>query len=123
MAKVKYTPDVRGLRDAGRSSAVQAVAVAAAEKMASWARADDPDGGYAAGPATVMAGWQNEARAGAHVVETAQGMGGVRRTLARAAAQFGTSDPNRRVKYTTRSGKTISATQAQVDHWTRGRRS
>lgn len=85
MAKVNYKPDARGLRELGQSSGVADAAMQGARSVAAFARSDDPRGVYDAAPATVSAGWQNEPRRGARVVETQMGAGARRRTLARGA--------------------------------------
>lgn len=87
MATVKYTPDPAGLREIARSSGVQGAAVAGARAIAAAASADDPSGAYEAQAATVVAGWNNEQRAGARAVETKRGAGARRRSLARASRE------------------------------------
>ena len=87
MAKVNYKPDPRGLRELGRSSGVGEAAMAGARAVAAFARADNPSGAYDVTPATVTAGWRNEERRGARVVETVMKAGARKRTLARAAGQ------------------------------------
>lgn len=53
----------------------------------------------------------------AHLVEARTG------NLAAALSAIGMGDPlKRRVWYTTKDGRRIRATQAQVNNWTRGRR-
>lgn len=85
MARVKYTPNRGGMRELARSAGVQGAAVSAARAVAAEASRIDPGGGYEARPATVTAGWDNESRAGAEVVETQRGNGARTRALARAA--------------------------------------
>jgi len=119
--KVRYEPDRNGLREVAREPWIQAVALEGAAKIAAWARQDDPRGGYDTGSATVTAGWDNERRAGAQVAETKRGDGANLRTLMRAPAAVGFEDPGRKMRYTTKDGRTIYATQAQIDNWTRGR--
>lgn len=118
MARTKYTPERGWTRDVARM--VHADVMDAAGTVQAFAEADDPTGRYTTRTATVHAGWQNEARPGAIVEEVERSWrGAAQRTLARAAEG---SDPNRRVRYTTRAGRERWATQAQVDNWTRGRR-
>ena len=85
MAKVNYKPDPRGLRELGRSSGVGEAAMDGARAVAAFARVDNPSGAYDVTPATVTAGWRNEQRAGARVVETVMKAGARRRALSRAA--------------------------------------
>lgn len=87
MGNVRYTPDKRGLRELGQSPGVRDAALEAAARVANWARQDDPRGAYEVTPANVTAGWDNEIRAGASVMEMQRGAGGRKRTLARAARE------------------------------------
>ncbi|SDK79222.1 hypothetical protein [Arthrobacter sp. ok362] len=64
-----YLADDSGLRELGTSSAVGAVTLAAAQRLAANA-ASVGHGEYEAAPATVTAGWANERRAGAVVRES-----------------------------------------------------
>lgn len=81
-----YTPIDAGLKELGRSPAVGRAAVAAAQQLAAEANKSDPSGKYEAVPKTVIAGWNNEQRAGAAVRETELSWRGRReRTLARVA--------------------------------------
>lgn len=59
-----YLADDAGLRELGTSAAVGAVTLAAAQRIAGNAEAVGR-GTYEAAPATVLAGWNNERRAGA----------------------------------------------------------
>lgn len=82
----KYKSVAVGLKAIGKSSALQAVAVSAAQDLAAEANRRDPSGRYESGPKTVIAGWSNEHRAGAVVREGTPSWKGRRdRTLARVA--------------------------------------
>ncbi len=81
----KYEPDRNGMRELSRLAGVQGVALEAGRAVADAARALDPRGGYEVRAATVTAGWQNEHRAGAEVVETDRAKGAHVRALARAS--------------------------------------
>jgi hypothetical protein len=64
-----YLADDSGLKDLGTSSAIGDATLAAAQRLAGNAQAVGR-GEYEASPATVMAGWANERRAGAVVRES-----------------------------------------------------
>lgn len=64
-----YQGDDAGLRELGSSSAVGDATLAAARRLAGNAQAVGR-GEYEAAPTTVVAGWQNEHRAGAVVRES-----------------------------------------------------
>lgn len=64
-----YKADDGGLKDLGTSSATGAATLAAAQRLAGNAQAVGR-GEYTAEPATVLAGWANERRAGAVVRES-----------------------------------------------------
>lgn len=83
---IRYKPDDSGFREIGSSKELGSACVDAARGVASIANGDDPAGRYEVHPATVPAGWKNELRAGARVVQTQDSRRGVeRRTLTRAA--------------------------------------
>lgn len=87
--RTKYTAEVRGLREIARSAAMSQVSMDGARRIADRARSDNPRGQYSVTPTTVTAGWRNEARAGAQVVEDKPGNGPGRRSLARAVQEAG----------------------------------
>ena len=64
-----YRADDSGLREFGTSAAVGEATLAAGQRLAGNAEAVGR-GEYSAQPATVLAGWANERRAGAIVRET-----------------------------------------------------
>jgi len=64
-----YLADDSGLKDLGTSSAVGEATLAAAQRLAGNAQAVGR-GEYEAAPANVVAGWNNERRAGAVVRES-----------------------------------------------------
>lgn len=139
----KYRMDPRGIAALSQTAAIQDVALAAAEKIAQSAREIEgagpvtasysgggklsgggAGGSYSVYPAVVPAGRRNELRGGARVVDTSGGYRGARtRALINAIAANTTGGPGQKIRYTTKSGKTIWATEAQVRNWTRGRRS
>lgn len=85
MAKVTYKPDPRGLAELGRSSGMTRAAMEGARAVQRSAQAINPSGSYETSPAAVTAGWRNEQRSGARVVETVMKAGARRRALSRAA--------------------------------------
>lgn len=65
---ITYRTDTAGLRELGRSEVIGRAALSVARDMAVRANAEG-HGTYKARPRTVTAGWENEDRAGAEVVE------------------------------------------------------
>lgn len=63
-----YVPDPRGLAEIGGSAKLGDLCVEAAEAGAAYARSVAPAGSFRAERRTVTAGWRNESRAGAAIV-------------------------------------------------------
>lgn len=63
-----YTPDPSGLAQIGNSAGLQAACEAAAEAGAAYARSAAPQGEWSVEPRVVDAGWHNDARRGAALV-------------------------------------------------------
>lgn len=80
-----YQPDRLGFRALGRSPQVADATLTGARRIATDARAANPEGEYVTGSRVVPSGWNNELRAGAYVRETVPGRGPRDRVLARAA--------------------------------------
>ena len=81
---VKYEVEDDGLRELGRSAAMQQQTLDGARRIAETAQRDNPRGSYSVAPRTVVSGWAHERRAGAEVIEETPGDGPQRRSLARA---------------------------------------
>lgn len=69
MAAVSYTPDPRGLRELAVSPGLQAAVLAAAERGAQFCRSQDPAGRYVVEAERVTAGFNDETRAGAAIID------------------------------------------------------
>ena len=69
MTVLSYTPDPRGLRELATSPGLQAAVLAAGERGAEFCRSADPVGRYVVEAERVTAGYNDETRAGAAVID------------------------------------------------------
>lgn len=77
----KYFADPSGLRAIAQSQKMSAACLEIAQRGAALGRTYDPKGAYTAEPRGVRAGWNNEMRSGAAVVQTKAGPNAIRRMV------------------------------------------
>ena len=80
-SKGKYMADSRGLAAIGRSQAMTDACMVPALRGAALGRQYDPKGQYRAEPRGVRAGWNNEFRNGAAVVQVKAGHNAIQRMV------------------------------------------
>lgn len=80
-SKGKYRADPAGLREIGRSQAMSDACMIPALRGAALAKQYDPKGTYDAEPRGVRAGYNNEIRNGAAVVQTVAGPNAIKRMV------------------------------------------